>query len=253
VAPEIIEMNGATTKSDIWSCGCTIIELMSGKPPYFDLEMMAALFRIVQDDCPPIPDDVSPPLRDFLMQCFQKEPMLRQSADKLLKHRWISAALKRTQSDTSAREAAATPVKAVEDYNAKKKAAVSSPTKFPDPSSKRDKSRTKGTSSKSSSRHASEKRPSRKGSADEKAHVELKVSKASKYKEEEDDENWDDDFAEPATKPKAEKPKASTMRPSKTSTFVEDDNDDDWDADVCRLSRSCVARFQIVTKFLFRF
>ena len=60
VAPEIIELNGATTKSDIWSVGCTVIELITGEPPYYDLAQMPALFRIVQDDHPPLPEGVSP-------------------------------------------------------------------------------------------------------------------------------------------------------------------------------------------------
>eukprot|EP01127_Copromyxa_protea_P021740 TRINITY_DN7566_c1_g1_i1.p1 TRINITY_DN7566_c1_g1~~TRINITY_DN7566_c1_g1_i1.p1 ORF type:complete len:1094 (-),score=247.61 TRINITY_DN7566_c1_g1_i1:58-3339(-) len=90
MAPEIIELHGASTKSDIWSLGCTIIELLSGKPPYYDLDQMQALFKIVQDDMPPLPEGISPLCKDFLMQCFQKEPLLRQSAEVLLKHRWIT-------------------------------------------------------------------------------------------------------------------------------------------------------------------
>eukprot|EP01094_Clydonella_sp_ATCC50884_P002136 TRINITY_DN11643_c0_g1_i1.p1 TRINITY_DN11643_c0_g1~~TRINITY_DN11643_c0_g1_i1.p1 ORF type:complete len:1085 (-),score=383.55 TRINITY_DN11643_c0_g1_i1:312-3566(-) len=90
MAPEIIELNGATTKSDIWSVGCTVIELITGEPPYYDLAQMPALFRIVQDDHPPLPEGISPALRDFLLQCFQKEPRLRISAKKLLKHPWVS-------------------------------------------------------------------------------------------------------------------------------------------------------------------
>ena len=37
MAPEIIEMTGTNTACDLWSVGCTIIELLTGKPPYFDL------------------------------------------------------------------------------------------------------------------------------------------------------------------------------------------------------------------------
>ena len=69
--------------------GCTIIELLTGKPPYLDLDPMAALFRIVQDDFPPLPEGISQALRDFLLLCFQKEPMLRKTADKLLEHPWL--------------------------------------------------------------------------------------------------------------------------------------------------------------------
>eukprot|EP01132_Coremiostelium_polycephalum_P005665 gene5665-7051_t len=97
MAPEIIELNGATTKSDIWSVGCTVIELLTGSPPYYDLGQMPALFRIVQDDCPPLPEGISPALKDWLQQCFQKDPMLRISAQKLLKHKWILSSQKKAQ------------------------------------------------------------------------------------------------------------------------------------------------------------
>ncbi|KYQ88661.1 putative protein serine/threonine kinase [Tieghemostelium lacteum] len=95
MAPEIIELNGATTKSDIWSVGCTVIELLTGSPPYYDLGQMPALFRIVSDDFPPLPEGISPALKDWLMQCFQKDPNLRISAQKLLKHRWIASQVKK--------------------------------------------------------------------------------------------------------------------------------------------------------------
>ncbi|KAH9223611.1 cell division control protein-like protein 15 [Leptodontidium sp. 2 PMI_412] len=89
MAPEIIQLSGATPASDIWSLGCTVIELLEGKPPYHKLAPMPALFAIVNDDHPPLPEGVSPAARDFLMQCFQKDPNLRVSARKLLKHAWI--------------------------------------------------------------------------------------------------------------------------------------------------------------------
>ncbi|KAJ9297892.1 hypothetical protein DTO271G3_4113 [Paecilomyces variotii] len=89
MAPEVIELSGATTASDIWSLGCTVIELLEGKPPYWKLQPMPALFRIVNDDHPPLPQGASPAVKDFLMQCFQKDPNLRVSARKLLKHPWI--------------------------------------------------------------------------------------------------------------------------------------------------------------------
>lgn len=94
MAPEVIELTGATTASDIWSLGCTVIELLEGKPPYHNMQPMPALFRIVNDDHPPLPQGASPAVKDFLMQCFQKDPNLRVSARKLLRHPWIVNARK---------------------------------------------------------------------------------------------------------------------------------------------------------------
>ena len=60
MAPEVIELSGATTASDIWSLGCTVIELLEGRPPYHNLQPMPALFRVVNDDHPPLPQGASP-------------------------------------------------------------------------------------------------------------------------------------------------------------------------------------------------
>lgn len=91
MAPEIIEMSRPSAACDIWSLGCTVIELTNGKPPYFDLAPMSALFRVVQDEMP-LPGGISEALRDFLLQCFNKEPGLRAGARTLLSHAWLARA-----------------------------------------------------------------------------------------------------------------------------------------------------------------
>ncbi|CAK1362730.1 Cytokinesis protein sepH [Cercospora beticola] len=114
MAPEVIELSGATTASDIWSLGCTVIELLDGKPPYSKFAPMPALFRIVNDDHPPLPEGASPLVRDFLMQCFQKDPNLRVSAKKLLKHPWIVSAKKGNKAKPTEYTEA---VKSVQEWN----------------------------------------------------------------------------------------------------------------------------------------
>lgn len=89
MAPEVIELKGASTKSDIWSLGCTLVELVTGKPPYSDMIAMSAMFRIVEDQCPPLPESISEDMKSFLTACFQKDPEMRPSATQLKQHAWI--------------------------------------------------------------------------------------------------------------------------------------------------------------------
>eukprot|EP01125_Pyxidicula_operculata_P016163 TRINITY_DN5531_c0_g1_i2.p1 TRINITY_DN5531_c0_g1~~TRINITY_DN5531_c0_g1_i2.p1 ORF type:complete len:726 (+),score=161.36 TRINITY_DN5531_c0_g1_i2:756-2933(+) len=90
MAPEIIEMSGGNEISDIWSVGCTIIEMLTGKPPYFEMPPMSALYQIVESDHPPMPSGISKDLEDFLVNgCLVKDIKTRKNAKTLLTHVWI--------------------------------------------------------------------------------------------------------------------------------------------------------------------
>ncbi|KAL0691186.1 hypothetical protein Bca4012_090865 [Brassica carinata] len=105
MAPEVIELIGVCAASDIWSVGCTVIELLTCVPPYFDMQPSAALYRIVQDDSPPIPDSLSPDITDFLRQCFKKDSRQRPDAKTLLSHPWIRNSRRALQSSLRNSEA----------------------------------------------------------------------------------------------------------------------------------------------------
>lgn len=90
MAPEVIELQGASTKSDIWSLGCTIIEMLTGRPPYAGMFAMSTLYHIVEDEHPPIPDGISESLLDLLLVCFRKDPLERPTAEELMSHPWVS-------------------------------------------------------------------------------------------------------------------------------------------------------------------
>ncbi|KAF2142666.1 uncharacterized protein K452DRAFT_332448 [Aplosporella prunicola CBS 121167] len=190
MAPEVIELSGATTASDIWSLGCTVIELLEGKPPYHKLQPMPALFRIVNDDHPPLPEAASPVVRDFLMQCFQKDPNLRVSARKLLKHPWIMNARRADSVVPTKPTKYDEAVKSVQEWNE----ALKSPTA----ESLRLRKASRATSN---SPIPSRKEPPPPIHAPGPPPSSLRVDKTRQVteiyasSESEDDDNWDDDFA----------------------------------------------------------
>ncbi|XP_014510690.1 mitogen-activated protein kinase kinase kinase 5 isoform X2 [Vigna radiata var. radiata] len=73
---------------DIWSLGCTIIEMFTGKPPWSEYEGAAALFKVMKET-PPIPETLSPEGKDFLRCCFIRNPAERPAAAVLLEHRFL--------------------------------------------------------------------------------------------------------------------------------------------------------------------
>ncbi|KAJ3071279.1 hypothetical protein HDU98_005589 [Podochytrium sp. JEL0797] len=94
MSPEIIQLQGAVKTSDIWSVGCTVVELLEGKPPYYTYDPMSVLFNIVQDEHPPFPKaQMSKELFDFLKACWIRDCEMRPSAASLLKHAWIKKSL----------------------------------------------------------------------------------------------------------------------------------------------------------------
>ncbi|GLT56272.1 hypothetical protein SLA2020_293240 [Shorea laevis] len=92
MAPEVILQTGHTFSADMWSVGCTIIEMATGKPPWSQqYQEVAALFYIgTTKSHPPIPEHLSAEAKDFLLKCLQKEPILRPSAAELLKHPFVA-------------------------------------------------------------------------------------------------------------------------------------------------------------------
>ncbi|KAL5201272.1 hypothetical protein ABZP36_035626 [Zizania latifolia] len=92
MAPEVIVGSGHTFSADIWSVGCTVIEMATGKPPWSQqYQEVALLFHVgTTKSHPPIPEHVSPEAKDFLLKCLQKEPELRSTASDLLKHPFVT-------------------------------------------------------------------------------------------------------------------------------------------------------------------
>ncbi|KAL6064453.1 Suppressor of Sensor Kinase (SLN1) [Balamuthia mandrillaris] len=90
MAPEVIDFSGHSTQSDIWSVGCLVQQLTCGEPPYFDQSAAGAMYSIVQDEHPPIPEQISDDLKDFLLKCWKKNPDERPTAKQLLDHPWIT-------------------------------------------------------------------------------------------------------------------------------------------------------------------
>ena len=110
MAPEVLRGDSYGRSCDIWSLGCSIIEMATGKPPWGASDVsnhLALIFRVrysisitiiftlfypllAQIACAPgppeVPSSLSPALRDLALRCLELDPGLRPSARELLLH-----------------------------------------------------------------------------------------------------------------------------------------------------------------------
>ncbi|XP_039085885.1 mitogen-activated protein kinase kinase kinase 19 isoform X3 [Hyaena hyaena] len=91
MAPEVINESGYGRKSDVWSIGCTVFEMATGKPPLASMDRMAAMFYIGAHRglMPPLPEHFSENAVDFVRVCLTRDQHERPSAAQLLKHSFL--------------------------------------------------------------------------------------------------------------------------------------------------------------------
>ena len=93
MAPEVLtSADGYTFKADLWSVGCTVCEMISGKPPWPEKSnihqavMMIGSGTVAME----IPQGIPDSLKEFLDACFQREPERRPTATELLRFRFVA-------------------------------------------------------------------------------------------------------------------------------------------------------------------
>ncbi|KAK6544431.1 Suppressor of Sensor Kinase (SLN1) [Orbilia ellipsospora] len=95
MSPEVIkgENKGRHGSVDIWSLGCVVLEMATGRRPWANLDNeWAVMWNIAAGNPPQFPasDQLSDQGMDFLKLCFERDPRKRPTAAELLQNPWIS-------------------------------------------------------------------------------------------------------------------------------------------------------------------
>lgn len=90
MAPEVFtktNSEGHGRAADIWSVGCVVIEMCSGKRPWYQFDSnFQIMFKVGMGESPEIPDCLSEEGHDFVECCLQHDPTERKTAGELLQH-----------------------------------------------------------------------------------------------------------------------------------------------------------------------
>ncbi|KPI84252.1 putative NPK1-related protein kinase [Leptomonas seymouri] len=97
MAPEVVDASGDSGgysyKADVWSVGCTVAEMLTGRPPWpCKTSAPAAIMMIASATGMPteIPEEeATPGCLDFMRKCFIRDPTKRPTVQMLLQHPWI--------------------------------------------------------------------------------------------------------------------------------------------------------------------
>jgi len=80
MAPEQVRGGGADHRSDIWSAGVVLYEMLAGEPPFQGEQAAAILYRVLNDEPEPLSSfrhDLPPGLEHAVATALAKEPELR--------------------------------------------------------------------------------------------------------------------------------------------------------------------------------
>ncbi|KAH3747789.1 hypothetical protein DPMN_182221, partial [Dreissena polymorpha] len=92
MAPEVINGEHYGRKADVWSVGCTVVEMLTKKPPWPELETMAAIYKIATAEFPKyqLPEGTSDRAQDFLRLVFRRNFPERPTSEDLLSHPFVN-------------------------------------------------------------------------------------------------------------------------------------------------------------------
>ena len=85
MAPEIITGREYGLNVDIWSVGCTVVEMLTGHPPWYELINIRMIQQVCNGEYPTYDlKNLRSEVEEFLHLCFQVDPAKRSSAKNLL-------------------------------------------------------------------------------------------------------------------------------------------------------------------------
>lgn len=93
LSPEICQEKPYNQKTDIWSLGCILYELVTLRHAFNANSMKGLILKILRGSYPSIPTYYSEDLRDLIGEMLTKDPAKRPSIKKILDKSFLSVRL----------------------------------------------------------------------------------------------------------------------------------------------------------------
>lgn len=92
MAPEVARGEEQGCSADVWSLGCTVIEMSTGKTPWLERgDPFKLMYRIAYSaQLPETPSGLSDEAKDFLSKCLRRDPRERWTVTQLRRHPFLA-------------------------------------------------------------------------------------------------------------------------------------------------------------------
>ena len=94
MSPEVLGKGQYNEKSDIWSLGCCIYEIVMGKPPFYARSYDELRKHVNEGTIKSLPEQYSREFNDILKLMFERDPIKRPSAEEIFRLDFIRRKMK---------------------------------------------------------------------------------------------------------------------------------------------------------------
>lgn len=89
LSPEMLDGGRHDSKTDVWSLGVAVVEMLVGSPPFYNDSERETL-KAIREKPPQLPSSLSADAQDLIQRMLQKSPQARLSIQEVLDHPWTN-------------------------------------------------------------------------------------------------------------------------------------------------------------------